>query len=132
VDKENIDPGTSSLKTQISKKLPPTINLSEIMTLLEESRNEAFDLDAYVTLPVDTFSEDLALSDHTFAIQDMIYKSSKYHFKLIFMCFTPVMLYSSLSLVPTEKSKAKHKIPQSSDIQLLLCPVRSSGHRACH
>ena len=82
-DTANIDPVTNSTKSkpQNPKKEPPTISLPEMVSLLETSRGEAFDFEAYVALPMDTFSPGLSLRDQAFVLRDMIYKSSKYRFK---------------------------------------------------
>ena len=80
-NKENIYPEASQ-GAHIQNQPLATVSLTQLITLLKENQDSAFELEAYVTVPLPNPAwSPQPLQDWANELREVVHQACKYHFK---------------------------------------------------
>ena len=78
--KENIN-GEGKVQSTTSPMQPSSLALDDCLMLLSMNKDSAFELDAFVTIPVEKMSLDLGIHDFANSLCDYVAEALDYHWK---------------------------------------------------
>jgi hypothetical protein len=78
--KENID-GEGKVHSTTSPMQPSSLALNDCLTLLSMNKDSTFELNAFVTIPVEKMVLDLGIHGFTNSLCDYMAEASDYHWK---------------------------------------------------